>query len=125
MIDEDEVTTIENEEEVSLEDEVSTSVETGENDEDNTVTLSPTEVMIDQIAAGDLVHAEVSYTDLINSKVDDALESEKLAIADTMFNSSDEEGEVEIDVNDILGDDLDDIEAMVDETDIEVETETS
>jgi hypothetical protein len=78
------------------------------------VEISAVEQMIDQISAGDLNKAEGSFHSIIQDKMADALEAQRIATAQAIFNSQDD---------DLADDDEDEIEYEFDETEDEVEDE--
>ena len=61
---------------------------------------------IDSIAAGDFNQSEKLFNDLLADKVQDSLEAEKMAIADTVFNGAEPVSDDDLDVDDDL--DIDD-----------------
>jgi hypothetical protein len=78
------------------------------------VEISAVEQMIDQISAGDLNKAEGSFHSIIQDKMADALEAQRIATAQAIFNGQDD---------DIEDGDEDEIEYEFDETEDEVEDE--
>ena len=72
--------------------------------EEEVVTLSPVEELVNNITDGELNKAETSFQGLINDKITDALEAQKVAVADTIFN--DRIAEPEVDAEAELDDDL-------------------
>lgn len=78
------------------------------------VEISAVEQMIDQISAGDLNKAEGSFHSIIQDKMADALEAQRIATAQAIFNGQDDD----------LTDDEEDLE-VEDETDdfLEIEDE--
>ena len=76
--------------------------------EEEIVTLSPVEELVNNITDGELNKAETSFQGLINDKITDALEAQKVAVADTIFNDRVAEPEVDPEMeldNDLLNDD--------------------
>ena len=52
---------------------------------------SAVEELVNQLTAGELAKAETSFGSLINDKISDALEAQKVAVASTIFNDAEEE----------------------------------
>tara|TARA_B100000519_G_C14242268_1_gene437902 strand:+ start:938 stop:1246 length:309 start_codon:yes stop_codon:yes gene_type:complete len=52
---------------------------------------SAVEELVNQITDGELAKAETSFGSLINDKISDALEAQKVAVASTIFNDAEEE----------------------------------
>lgn len=77
--------------------------------------------MIDFTAASEYTKATEIFNDMLMQRVDDALEQEKIGLANTTFNGVDsEEEQLELDLDDEDIDVTDDeIDAMVDEIDDE------
>lgn len=76
--------------------------------EEEIVTLSPVEELVNNITDGELNKAETSFQGIINDKITDALEAQKVAVADTIFNDRVAEPEVDPEMeldNDLLNDD--------------------
>jgi len=71
------------------------------------VEISAVEQMIDQISAGDLNKAEGSFHSIIQDKMADALEAQRIATAQAIFNGQD--------------DDIEDGDEDLEEFDLEVE----
>jgi hypothetical protein len=72
------------------------------------VELSPVEQLVNNITDGELNKAETSFQGLIQDKITDALESQKVAVADTIFNDRQQEPEVDVEMgldDDLLNDD--------------------
>ena len=65
------------------------------------------EDMIDNIAAGELTQANDTFNELLQDRMDQALDQEKIAVAGTMFNGT-EEDQLELEFDDEDLDDLDD-----------------
>jgi hypothetical protein len=59
------------------------------------VEISAVEQMIDQISAGDLNKAEGSFHSIIQDKMADALEAQRIATAQAIFNGQDDDIEDE------------------------------
>ena len=79
-----------------------------ENQEVETVEPNAVEELINQITTGDLNKAEGSFQSIVQDKMADALEAQRIATAQAIFNSSDDDllDDVEDD-EDILDDDTD------------------
>jgi hypothetical protein len=79
-----------------------------ENQEVETVEPNAVEELINQITTGDLNKAEGSFKSLVQDKMADALEAQRIATAQAIFNGSDDDllDDVEDD-EDILDDDTD------------------
>ena len=75
--------------------------------------------MITHISNQDLTKANDIFNELLQGKMDVALEQEKIAVASTIFNGTDEADEEQLELD--LGDELDDVEE--DEEDTEEDTE--
>jgi hypothetical protein len=60
------------------------------------VEVDPIGDFIDSIAAGDFNQSEKLFNDLLADKMNDALESEKIAVADTIFNGVEPEDDIEL-----------------------------
>jgi len=82
--------------------------------ENQEVEVSAVENLINQITDGDLNNAEGSFQSLIQDKMADALEAQRIATAQAIFNDQDD------DVEDIEDEE---VELDDDETDIETEEE--
>ena len=52
---------------------------------------SAVEELVNQITDGELAKAETSFSGIINDKISDALEAQKVAVASTIFNDTEEE----------------------------------
>lgn len=75
-----------------------------ENQEVEQPEVNPIDSFIDAIQSGDFNSSEQIFNDLLQDKVSDALDAEKIAVADTIFNGG--EDDVEDDVEEELDDDL-------------------
>ena len=67
------------------------------------IEVSAVEQMIDQISAGDLNKAEGSFHSIIQDKMADALEAQRIATAQAIFNGQDddiEDGDEDLEVED-------------------------
>ena len=63
-----------------------------ENEEEQQVEQpSAVEELVNQITDGELAKAETSFSGIINDKLSDALEAQKVAVASTIFNDTEEE----------------------------------
>lgn len=83
------------------------------------VEISAVEQMIDQISAGDLNKAEGSFHSIIQDKMADALEAQRIATAQAIFNGQDddiEDGDEDLEVED----ETDDFLEVEDEEDDEI-----
>ena len=82
-----------------------------ENQEVETVQPSAVEELINQITDGDLNKAEGSFQSLIQDKMSDALEAQKIAVAQALFNGQDDDIEDDIEDEEIeLEDEVETIE---------------
>lgn len=84
-----------------------------ENQEVETVEVSAVEELIGQISSGDLNNAEGSFKSIVQDKLNDALEAQRIATAQAIFNGSDDD----------LLDDVDDVEVEVEVEEEELDTE--
>ncbi len=83
------------------------------------VEISAVEQMINQISAGDLNKAEGSFHSIIQDKMADALEAQRIATAQAIFNDQDddiEDGDEDLEVED----ETDDFLEIEDEEDDEI-----
>lgn len=65
------------------------------------------EDMIDNIAAGELNQANSTFNTLVQDRVNQAVDQEKIAVAGTVFNGTEEEQlELDFDDEDLEGEDL-------------------
>ena len=83
------------------------------------IEVSAVEQMIDQISAGDLNKAEGSFHSIIQDKMADALEAQRIATAQAIFNGQDddiEDGDEDLEVED----ETDDFLEVEDEEDDEI-----
>ena len=83
---------------------------------------------IDQVQNQDFSKASVTFADLMNAKTADALEQEKISLADQIFNgASDAEDEEDDEMEDISDEELmaaaDEIESEEEDDDPELEEE--
>lgn len=83
---------------------------------------------IDQVQNQDFSKASVTFADLMNAKTADALEQEKISLADQIFNgASDAEDEEDDEMEDISDEELmaaaDEIESEEEDDDYELEEE--
>ena len=72
-----------------------------ENSEGEVVEVSAVQELINNITDGELNSAEGSFQSLIQSKMADALEAQRIAVAQAMFNDEDEEVEDDSDIEEI------------------------
>ena len=73
-----------------------------ENQEVETQEPSAVTELINQITSGDLANAEGSFKSLVQDKMSDALEAQRIATAQAIFNDQDDDVEIdEIDETDI------------------------
>lgn len=73
--------------------------------------LSPTEQLIDALAVKNFNQAQNHFNDIIGQKVSDALDAEKIKVADTIFNGVEEEEDFDdedFDYEDLEDEDLED-----------------
>lgn len=69
--------------------------------EAETVEIDPTRSFVDALQSGNFNSAEDLFKDILGDKVQDALDAEKISVADTIFNGvSEEELDVEEDIDD-------------------------
>ena len=97
-----------------------------ENQEVETVEVSAVEQLIGQITDGDLNSAEGSFQSLIQDKMADALEAQRIATAQAIFNGQDDDIEDDSDISDEeieLEDDVEEEEEVVEEEEEVVEEE--
>lgn len=77
------------------------------------------EDLINTVIDQDFAKAEPTFKDIMSAKMDDALEQEKIAMADIMFNGAEVDEEESEDLDDDITDE--DMEAAID--DLEVQDE--
>jgi hypothetical protein len=82
------------------------------------VEVNPVETFIDAVQAGNFVDAKKGFDSLVQDKLNNRLDAEKVAVSNSIFNNADDDIEVEDydedeDVNDIL----DEIEDELDDED--------
>lgn len=82
------------------------------------VEINPIEQFIDAIQAGNFNNSEKIFQDLIGDKMNSALEAEKIAVAQNVYNQLDDE---DLDDEDFDEEDLDELD--LDEEDFEDEDE--
>jgi len=70
---------------------------------------SPVQELVNQITDGDLAKAETSFKGIIDDKIQDALDAQRVAVAGAIFNDGEPE---EIEVSD---EELDAVEEIMDE----------
>jgi hypothetical protein len=85
-----------------------------------TVEPSAVEELINQITAGDLNKAEGSFQSIVQDKMADALEAQRIATAQAIFNDSPEgletDADEDLDITDEeIEDELDAVEEVMDE----------
>jgi len=71
------------------------------------------EDLINNVIDQDFAKAEPTFKDIMSSKIDDALEQEKIAMADIMFNGAEVDEEESADLDDDISDE--DIKVAIDE----------
>lgn len=59
--------------------------------EQEEVTVNPIEGLIDAIAQQNFNSAKGQFDDILGMKMNDALDAEKISVADTIFNGAEEE----------------------------------
>ena len=64
-------------------------------EQEETVEVSPVQELVNQITDGDLAKAETSFKGIIDDKIQDALDAQRVAVAGAIFNDGEHE-EVEI-----------------------------
>lgn len=75
------------------------------------------EDLINSVIDQDFAKAEPTFKDIMTAKMDDALEQEKIAMADIMFNGAEVDEEESAEVDDDITDE--DMEAAIDELETE------
>lgn len=91
--------------------------ETVEVEQEEVVTANPLGELIDAIAAQNFSQAKGQFDDILGDKMNDALDAEKIAVADTIFNGAEEE-QLDLDLE------LEDEDFEEPEADVEVEVDT-
>ena len=88
------------------------------------VEINPIEQFIDAIQAGNFNNSEKIFQDLIGDKMNSALEAEKIAVAQNVYNQLDDEDldDEDLDDEDFDEEDLDELD-LEDEEDFEDEEE--
>ena len=82
--------------------------------EETEVEMNPIETLVNQITAGELARAEGSFQSIINDKLTDALESQRIATAQAIFNTP--EGLDDEEEDDITDEELQDmVDQVMDE----------
>jgi len=71
------------------------------------------EDLINNVIDQDFAKAEPTFKDIMSAKIDDALEQEKIAMADIMFNGAEVDEEESADLDDDISDE--DMEVAIDE----------
>jgi len=84
------------------------------------VEVSAVENLINQITDGDLNNAEGSFQSLIQDKMTDALEAQRIAVAQSIFN--DQDGDLEDD-SDISDEEIELEDGVEEEEEVVVDTE--
>ena len=93
-----------------------------ENQEVETQEPSAVTELINQITSGDLANAEGSFQSLIQDKMADALEAQRIATAQAIFNDQDDDIDIEDEVvedDEIIGDTEDSLPEVEEEEDEE------
>jgi len=72
------------------------------------VEVNPIEELIDAIAQQNFNRAKDHFEDVLGDKMNDALEAEKLSVAQSVYNDGEESEEEDFDLDDVEDDDLDD-----------------
>jgi hypothetical protein len=85
-----------------------------ENQEQEVVEPTAVENLINQITDGDLNNAEGSFNSLIQDKMADALEAQRIATAQAIFNDQDDDIE-DIEDEEVELDDVEEEEEVVEE----------
>ena len=75
------------------------------------------EDLINTVIDQDFAKAEPTFKDIMSAKIDDALEQEKIAMADIMFNGAEVDEEESADLDDDISDE--DMEVAIDELESE------
>ena len=85
--------------------------------------VNPIEDLINTVTTQDFSKAAPTFAEIMQSKIDDALEQEKIAVADQVFNGAQPEEDEEVsdekaaELDDITDEEIDD---AIDETDEEL-----
>tara|TARA_R110001632_G_scaffold63042_1_gene150982 strand:- start:1242 stop:1526 length:285 start_codon:yes stop_codon:yes gene_type:complete len=88
-----------------------------ENSEGEVVEVSAVQELINNITDGELNSAEGSFQSLIQSKMADALEAQRIAVAQAMFNDDEVEDDSDIEEIDIEEEDEEEVIAELDDED--------
>lgn len=86
------------------------------------VEISAVEQMIDQISAGDLNKAEGSFHSIIQDKMADALEAQRIATAQAIFNGQDddiEDGDEDLEEFDLEDEEIEEEDDEIVEDEVE------
>ena len=84
------------------------------------IEVNPIETLVNQITAGELSRAEGSFHSIIQGKISDALESQRIATAQAIFNTP--EGLDDEDIDDITDEEIEDmVDEIMDEDEDEYE----
>jgi len=89
------------------------------------VEVNPIEELIDAIAQQNFNRAKDHFEDVLGDKMNDALEAEKLSVAQSVYNDGEESEEEDFDLDDVEDDDLDDADEGEEEEDEEDDEEES
>lgn len=84
--------------------------------------VSPVEKLINDVLSQDFSKAGPSFNELMNAKIADALDQEKIAVADQIYNGADAEdeelsSEEEAELDDMSDEEIDDAIDEIDEED--------
>lgn len=99
------------------------SEETIQNEEEQ-VEVNPVQELVNQITDGDLAKAETSFKGIVDDKIQDALDAQRVATASAIFND-DPDPEIEIsaeeeqEIDDIIDEDEENLTDIVDNDDSE------
>lgn len=77
--------------------------------EENQVEVNPVEELIDALAVQNFNVAKDHFDSILGDKVADALDAEKIKVADTIFNGVDDEEQLELELDDVDEDDDEDL----------------
>ena len=90
--------------------------------EENEVEINPVEELIDALAVQNFNVAKNHFDSILSDKVADALDAEKIKVADTIFNGVEDDEQLELELEDEDDVDEDDDEDLVDFEDEEEDT---
>lgn len=68
--------------------------------EENEVEINPVEELIDALAVQNFNVAKNHFDSILSDKVADALDAEKIKVADTIFNGVEDDEQLELDLED-------------------------